>query len=227
MNILAIETSFPHASIALSNHGDIVERTFHTERKQNVELFPELMALKLEHSPLDLILIGTGPGSYSGTRIALAAAQGLALATDAAIVGMSSFLGTDKVTEALSEGNTIQLLGDARRGSWFRAECTYSKDLIAPDFRFFDAKNASTELSATHTYHGFDAPDTFVQINYKQIHSSAKNLLLFWLSLSEDERQPLLKSVPQPTYLRPPFITKAKAGHPLLRKIAAPTERKN
>jgi hypothetical protein len=49
-------------------------------------------------------------------------------------------------------------------------------------------------------------------------HPEARQLALAWSNLSAEEASRISALPPQPVYLRPPHITKAKAGHPLLRK---------
>jgi len=45
----------------------------------------------------------------------------------------------------------------------------------------------------------------------------AGNLLHWWAGRSSGERAAFALVAPQPVYLRPPHVTQAKAGHPLLR----------
>ena len=60
------------------------------------------------------------------------------------------------------------------------------------------------------------APDLAARIAVE--HPEARRLAAGWLGLPAEEAARLSKLPPQPVYLRPPHITEAKAGHPLLRK---------
>jgi tRNA threonylcarbamoyl adenosine modification protein YeaZ len=89
--ILAFDTSsaactaalFDDAGVCLARRDEIIGRG-HSERL--VPMLDELLAgLKPES-----ILVGVGPGSFTGIRVAIAAAYGLAIGWDAQISGMSS-----------------------------------------------------------------------------------------------------------------------------------------
>jgi tRNA threonylcarbamoyl adenosine modification protein YeaZ len=89
--ILAIDTSTAACSAALFDsdgqciaHSDEVIGRGHSER-----LVPMLDEL-LEGRKADGILVGVGPGSFTGIRVGIAAAQGLAIAWDCGLSGMSS-----------------------------------------------------------------------------------------------------------------------------------------
>src|SRR5690349_3926881 len=75
MEILAIESSAPRGSLALWRDGRLVEvQEFQSERAHNSVLFAPLNAVLHQSEALDLIVCGTGPGSYSGVRVGIAAA---------------------------------------------------------------------------------------------------------------------------------------------------------
>lgn len=222
-NILAIETSFPAASIALQRDGHApISQIFESHRQQNQLLFPpleELLSSLDDEESLDLIIIGTGPGSYSGTRISIAAAQGIAAVHSCPVIGLSSLLGT---SDQLGSADRMAV-GDARRGSFYIANILKGDLPQEPelfDREIFDSKIASTEaeifsLEAEMT-NAQGAPIT-------QFHSTAENLIHAWNALNESQQKQLLNTPPSPTYLRAPFITKAKPGHPLLRGKTKPS----
>jgi tRNA threonylcarbamoyladenosine biosynthesis protein TsaB len=94
--ILAFDTSAAHCAAALSLGGEIVA-TRHEEmvKGQAERLFPmleEVMAdANIGWSALDGIGVGTGPGNFTGIRIAVSAARGLALSLEVPSVGVSLF----------------------------------------------------------------------------------------------------------------------------------------
>src|SRR6188508_260420 len=78
MEILAVESSAPRGSLALWRDGRLVDvREFQSERAHNSVLFTPLDAVLRQAEALTLIVCGTGPGSYSGVRIGIAAAIGV------------------------------------------------------------------------------------------------------------------------------------------------------
>lgn len=117
--LLAIDTSTPLGSVALlADARPLFSTAFQAGRGHGALLFPALeKALEtldgLPGGRLAEIVVGLGPGSYAGVRIAIAAATGLALARDARLTGISSLA-------ALAPGDYIAL-GDARRESFYFA----------------------------------------------------------------------------------------------------------
>ncbi len=212
--ILAIETSVANASIALSKNGVIIAtQEFESHRKQNQLLFPALQIIlpELADSRSDLIIVGTGPSSYSGSRISIAAAQGLGIAYSCPVVGLCSYLATPSILKS----GTGYAVGDARRGSFFIASLNSNN----ADFSA-DLMDESTFIEKSSA---LDAPlicfeDTLPIANIRQEIPHAEGLIDAWLKLEESEQDKLKVLPPQPQYLRAPFITKANPGHPLLRQ---------
>jgi tRNA threonylcarbamoyl adenosine modification protein YeaZ len=103
---LAIETSTARGSVALLDR----EITF-----ARGELFPALQ--KLAPGKLDLILVGVGPGSFTGIRVGIAAAKGLALPGQVPVKAVSSFdaLALTAVPRMPRDCVQMCVLGDARR----------------------------------------------------------------------------------------------------------------
>ncbi len=221
--ILSIETSIPEASVALSIDDELIaQHQFESHRLQNTLLFPALQAvlksLPPQHTP-DLIIVGTGPGSYSGSRISIAAAHGLAIAYSCPVVGICSFLGTP----TLEKYQTAYAIGDARRDSYFIAEIQqHSADFKPgePELLSLDAlceKLTSIDASVTPLF-SFEKELPILHVSDYLIEQSHAALLTkAWLGFSPETQSSLRQLPPQPAYLRAPFITKAKPGHPLLR----------
>ena len=111
--ILAIDTSTAACSAALLDsdgaciaHKDEVIGRGHSERL--VPMLEEMLAGR----QADGILVGVGPGSFTGIRVGIAAAQGLAIAWDCELHGMSSLAllaagaeGGDPVVAAVDGGH--------------------------------------------------------------------------------------------------------------------------
>ncbi|MFP4451570.1 MAG: tRNA (adenosine(37)-N6)-threonylcarbamoyltransferase complex dimerization subunit type 1 TsaB, partial [Rhodosalinus sp.] len=94
--VLGFDTSAAHCAAALLS-GDrlIAARAEEMGRGQAERLMPMLEEMLAEAgvgwSDLDVLGVGTGPGNFTGLRIAVAAARGLALALDVPAVGVSGF----------------------------------------------------------------------------------------------------------------------------------------
>jgi len=88
---LAFDTSSSIGSIALGNNQVVVQAIeFPGPQRHSAALFPALARLGIPRLKLRRIIVGLGPGSFSGIRVALAAAQGIALVQGVPVVGISS-----------------------------------------------------------------------------------------------------------------------------------------
>ena len=114
--LLAIELSTPRGNIAVTRDGEVVfEQDFTSHRSHNSMLYaPLAAALEVAGADLEKIVIGTGPGSYTGVRISIAAAHGVALSRGVPVVGWPSIT-------ALSDAAEHLVIGDARRGKFYVA----------------------------------------------------------------------------------------------------------
>lgn len=94
MKLLAFETSSDVGSVALTDGEAVWEDCIETPRQQTARLLPlaqELLAeAGFEFGDLDGVTFGRGPGSFTGLRVAAAAAQGLALASGVPLFPVSS-----------------------------------------------------------------------------------------------------------------------------------------
>lgn len=114
MKLLAIECSTAQGSVARVEGECIVEEVvFESPRGRGAALFTALEDILKGWEP-DGVVVGTGPGSYNGIRIAIAAGWGVARSRGIPARGVLSVLG-------FSEEN-FTLLGDARAGQWFVAK---------------------------------------------------------------------------------------------------------
>ena len=117
MITLAIDTSTARGSVALLN-GDrlIAEETFERDG-----IFDAIG--KLKPGNFGLILVGVGPGSFTGIRAGLAAAKGLALPRAVPIRAVSSFdaLALTAVPVMSAEYRQMCVHADARRGEIYFA----------------------------------------------------------------------------------------------------------
>ena len=92
--LLALDTSTRQAGIALysSERGLLAETTWHSANRHTEELMPAIdhMLAQAGLSARDLTAVGValGPGSFTGLRVGLAAAKGLALAHGLKLVGV-------------------------------------------------------------------------------------------------------------------------------------------
>ena len=89
--ILAFDTSSAACTLALiGGDGAVIARRDEVIGRGHAERLVPLIAELVEGHVPTRILVGTGPGSFTGLRIAIAAAHGLAIGWDVPLAGMSS-----------------------------------------------------------------------------------------------------------------------------------------
>ncbi|MEW5960584.1 MAG: tRNA (adenosine(37)-N6)-threonylcarbamoyltransferase complex dimerization subunit type 1 TsaB [Chloroflexota bacterium] len=91
--ILAIDTATQYAGLALYDNGILLaEEIWQAGRNHTIELMPRLVRMlqtaRLVVADLTAIAVSQGPGSFTGLRIGLAAAKGLALPHKLPLVGV-------------------------------------------------------------------------------------------------------------------------------------------
>lgn len=119
MKILAIETATEACSVALLVDDRVLERFELAPRRHAELVLPMADALLAEAGvgkrELDAIAVGRGPGAFTGVRLAIAVAQGLALALDRPIVPVSTLAALALAASPHGDAAVLALI-DARMG---------------------------------------------------------------------------------------------------------------
>jgi tRNA threonylcarbamoyladenosine biosynthesis protein TsaB len=141
MNLLAIETATEACSVALIHGDEVIARSELAPRRHAERVLPmadELLAeAGLGRHALDVIAVGRGPGAFTGVRLAVSLAQGMALALDLPVVTVSSLaaLALEAPDDDEDDDTAILAVIDARMGEIYAA--SYRRDgeggLIALD----------------------------------------------------------------------------------------------
>jgi tRNA threonylcarbamoyladenosine biosynthesis protein TsaB len=216
---LILETSTPRASLACTEPGGgCEERVFFSDRSHNAELFSPLQELldARQAQKIRLVLVGSGPGSYSGTRVGIAAAQGVAIAAECPAVAVPSVLA------GLSAAKRAACLaiGDARRGSYWTAsieqfristpsgspELTDAKGLLR---QVVAALAVGVPVFSSEEITRFPLP-TEILAQIRAELPSAAGLWAAWQGTDAATQGKWQAELPQPIYLKPPHITPAK-----------------
>ena len=127
MNLLAFELSTEACSVALWVDGDVRVRHEIAPRRHAELALPWAEALLAEagiaRSQLDAIAVGRGPGAFTGVRLGVAIAQGIALALDRPAVPVSTLaaLAMRAVALGAGEGDSVLAAIDARMGEVYTA----------------------------------------------------------------------------------------------------------
>ena len=150
--LLAIDTSTRNVGIAIYDGSQVLSETiwasqdFHT-----VELAPAiaetLSRAGIEIQNLKLLAVATGPGSFTGLRIGLAVAKGIALACHLPIIGIPTL---DIVAESqpISSGVPLAAVLQAGRGrltvGWYSANNGHWE--LNPPIEIMDALKLSRHI---------------------------------------------------------------------------------
>lgn len=89
--LLALDTATPACTAALFGaDGQLVSRVDEVMSRGHAERLMPLLDRLLDGRRADSILVGCGPGSFTGLRVGIAAAHGLAIGWDVPLLGMST-----------------------------------------------------------------------------------------------------------------------------------------
>jgi tRNA threonylcarbamoyladenosine biosynthesis protein TsaB len=128
MNLLAIETATEACSVALVHGETVIARSELAPRRHAERVLPmadELLAeAGINKHALDGIAVGRGPGAFTGVRLAVSLAQGMAMALDLPVVTVSSLAAL--ALEAPEDDAAILAVIDARMGEIYAA--SYRRD---------------------------------------------------------------------------------------------------
>jgi len=116
MILLAIDTSSEFSGLALYHHHTLLAQIqWASARRHSEQLLPQLDALcrlaNITPPQITRVAVSLGPGSWSGVRVGISMAKGLALANDAHIIGVNAldllawqWRGTHAITACLALG---------------------------------------------------------------------------------------------------------------------------
>lgn len=144
MRLLALDTSTEACSVALWVDGAVRERYEVAPRRHTDLILPWIDALLADagiaKSSLDAIAVARGPGAFTGVRLAVALAQGIALALDRPVVPVSTLaaLALPALAALPSEATGVLAAIDARMGELylglFGADADRGAIALAPEW---------------------------------------------------------------------------------------------
>lgn len=195
MKVLALELSSSVGSVAVRGRGAAqLLKVFPADRKDSGLFYENLSAIQEASGTPEAIVVGLGPGSYAGVRIAIATAIGLRAASGARLFGLPSICGFE-TAEYLA-------VGDARRNSFFFAHVVDGTCVLGP---LLASEPELRDLLDTHP--GFPVFATQALPQFERVttaHPCALRLAELALRVEGDGEEML-----EPIYLREPYITTA------------------
>ncbi len=132
--ILAVDTTTEHGSLALVRDGELLEESLlHAPGSFSPVLFEELERLLQRHAvklaDVDCFAAASGPGTFTGVRVALACVMGLAEAIGRPAVAVSNLQAVARFGAARLRGVAL----DARRGDIYGAVYDDAGRLVTPE----------------------------------------------------------------------------------------------
>ena len=199
MKILALELSSGQGSIAwIEDDCEPFVRIFANDRKHSGLFFENLQHSIGEFGAPEMIVVGLGPGSYAGVRIAIATAIGLRAASTAKLIGITSICGME------TAAGEYCVIGDARRASFFFGRVSDGRLVEGPSLHSLVELEPKISESDVPVY----ASESLPQFPKATLaYPSAGKLA----EVARDQAGEIAETQSlEPIYLREPHITVAK-----------------
>jgi tRNA threonylcarbamoyladenosine biosynthesis protein TsaB len=199
MKILALELSTSRGSLAWL-HGEIEStREWPNDRKNSAVFFENLQAVRKKFGTPETIVVGLGPGSYAGTRIAISAAIGIQLSCNARLIGYPSICAIE------CDAQEYCAIGDARRKFFFFARILKNEVLEGPTL--FSEFELTAKLESLDPATPVFSSELLPQFRRPLISFPSALILA---RLAKESRRSFCLPPLEPIYLREPHITMPK-----------------
>jgi tRNA threonylcarbamoyladenosine biosynthesis protein TsaB len=197
MKILALELSSARGSLALLS-GNKIEfvREWANDRKSSASFFEHLTEVHKQFGKLETIIVGLGPGSYAGTRIAISAAIGLQLASQARLIGFPSICAIE------CDAKEYCVVGDARRQTFFFARVREHDLVEGPDL--MSEAELREKLDKIDKKMSIFTTEKLPQFERAELRYPSAKVLA---RLAADSKRNFAEPPLEPIYLREPHIT--------------------
>ncbi len=196
MKILALELSTARGSLAWLDGEVALAREWPNDRKNSAAFFENLDAVTKKFGAPDTIIVGLGPGSYAGTRIAISAAIGLQISSGARLLGFPSIC----VIESAEADYCV--IGDARRKSFFFARISTNELREGPEL--FSEEGLKSKLLSLRNDTPVFCSESLPQFPGAMLRYPSARLLA---RLAQDPNRNFSLPPLEPMYLREPYVT--------------------
>lgn len=181
MRVLAMDTSTFVGTVAVLRDGVLLAEWSASVRATHGETLLPHVARALEQAgiaarELDLIAVGIGPGSFTGTRIGMATAKGLALAEGKPVRGVCSL---QAIAAGMPAGELRAVAVDAQKGELYCALYVHTADgpeLREAPFHAPPAEAASRLGAHGHVWLAGDGVERYPEFAAALAHTRAPRL---------------------------------------------------
>ena len=199
MKILALELSAALGSLAWVDADVEIAREWANDRKNSAALFENLDDVTKQFGAAEIIVVGLGPGSYAGTRVAISAAIGLQVSSRARLIGVPSICAMEIAQYCV--------IGDARRKTFFFARIRTNELVEGPTL--FTEEELKSKLATLEADMPIFCSESLPQFPNAVIRYPSALVLA---RLAQGPQRSFSLPPLEPIYLREPHITMPKVA---------------
>jgi len=196
MKTLALELSTSRGSLAWLDDEIMSTREWSNDRRNSSAFFENLQAVREKFGAPEAIIVGLGPGSYAGTRIAISAAIGMQLSSNARLIGYPSICAME------CNAQEYCVIGDARRKSFFFARILKNDVVEGPTL--YSETELNAKLESLHPATPVFSSQSLPQFQAPVVLFPSALILA---RLAKEPRRRFCLPPLEPLYLREPHIT--------------------
>lgn len=214
--LVALEGSTRRASVALRRAELVLDLELDPERAHQSDLLPAIDGLVrragARPSEISAVIVGTGPGSYTGLRVAIATALGLARAAGARVLGLPS--GEAACLAVCADGEELVTLSDARSGALYHGRWRrVGRDVTVVEPARVVAVEAASTVDVSRAHILCDMPDLVPDAFRSRIRADVVPRAKELLELGAARLARGIETPPgtlEPLYLRPFAVSERK-----------------
>lgn len=217
--ILALDAATEACSVAIWNDGEVHALYELCPREHTQRILPMVEQILAESgitlSDLDALAFGCGPGSFTGVRIGIGIAQGLALGANLPVIGLSTLntmaqgafrmTGADNVLAAIDARMGEVYWGKYRRNEQGKWQVVGAEQVLSPEFVIEQLKTIDGEWATVGTgwtaYPEIAKESGLILTDGKMLLPQAEDMLPLALERWSNGETQAVEDV-QPTYLR-------------------------
>ena len=232
MKVLALDSTLAACSVAVTNDREILANGLEAMTRGHAERMIPMTLEAMERAgmsfdSLDLIAVTVGPGSFTGVRVGLAAARGLALAAELPIAGFTTHEAIAASVDANAlAGRSLAVALDARRGQIYLQTFAPDGEALSPPLI---AERTDCRLPEGDWLAVGNGADAFagragVLVDPDERLPDARDVAALAIRRFVHERDPIPKAPPAPLYLRAADAKRPGELAPVKLRVANTTE---